>query len=163
MLQTAKLMDWDYNDVKALPLPEGKGLPDVIWYAGKAYGYYAHTVQVGADGQAPFEAEPPYREIPHVRTLEALRGQTVYVAPFFEGLRSGDGVLLQPEVRQMTIDPWKETCDACGARFENIGHPLKPGVVMMRSCKCEFVMQQGSDGVNVTIRQTPSRVVLAKE
>jgi hypothetical protein len=34
-----------------------------------------------------------------------------------------------------------DRCDTCGAEYENIGHPLKPGVVIMRRCKCEVVTQ----------------------
>ena len=31
---------------------------------------------------------------------------------------------------------WEKSCSACGEEYVNIGHPLKPGVVMMRDCAC---------------------------
>lgn len=31
---------------------------------------------------------------------------------------------------------WEKLCPCCGEEFVNIGHPLKPGVVMMRDCAC---------------------------
>lgn len=31
------------------------------------------------------------------------------------------------------------SCDVCGQKYENIGHPLKPGVIIMRVCGCKPV------------------------
>lgn len=37
-------------------------------------------------------------------------------------------------------------CDACGAEYVNIAHPLKPGVTIMRRCACEVVTQPIENG-----------------
>jgi hypothetical protein len=35
-----------------------------------------------------------------------------------------------------------EDCPRCGAEYENVGHPLKPGVIMMKTCKCTLAAQR---------------------
>lgn len=33
-------------------------------------------------------------------------------------------------------DDMEKACSVCGEEYINIGHPLKPGVIMMRDCAC---------------------------
>jgi hypothetical protein len=164
----ASLMDWNYNLVTTLPLPPEKGLADVIWYGGKAYGYYAHTVQLDQDGRPPAQETHPYREILGCTTLEALKGQVVYIAPFGAGKLEGSlGQPLSgaaeparlPGEGFLKVDAFKETCDYCKAPFENIGHP-RTGAVMIRKCKCEYEVQQIADGILWTMRKSPASNIL---
>jgi hypothetical protein len=51
---------------------------------------------------------------------------------------------------------FEKDCPHCGAPHENVGHPLKPGVIMMRVCKCEYESHttQGPNGsITVTVRK----------
>jgi hypothetical protein len=41
-----------------------------------------------------------------------------------------------------------EDCPRCGSEYENVGHPLKPGVVMMRTCKCTTVAHRTTSFLN---------------
>lgn len=60
---------------------------------------------------------------------------------------------------------FEENCSFCGAPFENIGHPLKPGVIMMQVCKCEYESHttQGPNGtITVTVRKyAPQAAIVA--
>jgi len=47
-----------------------------------------------------------------------------------------------------------DTCPTCKSPFENIAHPLKPGVTMMRTCKCRFETQ-AVEGGTITIVNPP--------
>jgi len=40
-------------------------------------------------------------------------------------------------------------CPTCKTEYENIGHPLRPGVIMMRTCKCKY--KTITNGNNVVI------------
>jgi len=43
--------------------------------------------------------------------------------------------------------PAQEThCSQCGTEYKNIGHPLKPGVIMMVTCDCTLVMEEAGPG-----------------
>lgn len=53
---TARLFTVDYKDVVRLPIPPGP-LPERIYYQGRTFRYYAHTVAEGHE-----ETEHPYRE-----------------------------------------------------------------------------------------------------
>jgi hypothetical protein len=46
-------------------------------------------------------------------------------------------------------------CPLCHATYENIGHPLKPGVIMQRLCKCTLRVQH-QPGVTLTMLVPPS-------
>lgn len=58
----------------------------------------------------------------------------------------------------MTIEmpAWENNCSQCGAEYENIGHPLKPGVIMMRLCKCVITIQSIPGG-QITIISPPEK------
>jgi hypothetical protein len=47
-------------------------------------------------------------------------------------------------------------CDGCGAEYENIGHPMKPGVIVMRVCRCEVVTQPIKNGT-ITMLIPPTK------
>lgn len=32
-------------------------------------------------------------------------------------------------------------CGVCGGKFVNMEHPLKPGVIMLRTCQCEIALR----------------------
>ena len=54
---------------------------------------------------------------------------------------------------------FEKNCPHCGAPYENVGHPLKPGVIMMRVCKCEYESHttQGPNGtITITVRKPAS-------
>lgn len=62
--------------------------------------------------------------------------------------------MTQPTV--IDVPAQEDRCSQCGAEFENIGHPLKPGVIMQRHCKCEVVTI--CDGAtSVTMLVPPAR------
>jgi len=43
---------------------------------------------------------------------------------------------------------WEKLCSVCGEEYVNVGHPLKPGVIMMLDCACVRETQSHS-GINV--------------
>ncbi len=47
-----------------------------------------------------------------------------------------------------------DTCPHCEAPFEHIGHPMKPGVIMMSICKCVRTIIPGEGGT-VTVLESP--------
>jgi len=54
------------------------------------------------------------------------------------------------------IGPFPLWCPECKAEYENIGHPMKPGVIIMRVCKCEIVTQPIENGT-VTMLVPPTK------
>lgn len=46
-------------------------------------------------------------------------------------------------------------CPQCHAEYKNIGHPLRPGVIMMITCDCEVVTKQVSPGLTVSMLVPP--------
>jgi len=50
----------------------------------------------------------------------------------------------------------EETCKQCGERFVNIGHPLKPGVIMQRICACVAEMHSSGPSSTVIITRPPT-------
>lgn len=47
---------------------------------------------------------------------------------------------------------WEKMCSVCGEEYVNIGHPLKPGVIMMRDCACVRESQTYSGSTIITTR-----------
>lgn len=46
-----------------------------------------------------------------------------------------------------------EKCPTCGEQYVNIGHPLKPGVIMMRTCGCRYEsVMQGTTTITTLIQ-----------
>jgi hypothetical protein len=57
-------------------------------------------------------------------------------------------------VSNIEVSAQLDECPLCASAYENIGHPLKPGVIMMRVCKCKITMQTTSNGT-ITILTSP--------
>ena len=51
-----------------------------------------------------------------------------------------------------------DVCPNCKTPYENIGHPMKPGVIMQRTCKC-VVTTQAIEGGTLTIVTPPSEPI----
>jgi hypothetical protein len=56
---------------------------------------------------------------------------------------------------------WEKMCSVCGEEFVNIGHPLKPGVIMMRDCACVRETKT-VEGVTIITARVPTLEERAK-
>lgn len=56
-------------------------------------------------------------------------------------------------------EPLPDACPDCKATYRNIGHPLRPGVIMQRACDCEYITVSDGAGT-VTVRATPEAAAL---
>jgi hypothetical protein len=58
----------------------------------------------------------------------------------------------------ITMLPPPDKCPYCRAAYTNIGHPLKPGVIMQRVCKCRVIVKtvkSGPNSISVTLLVPP--------
>jgi hypothetical protein len=51
-------------------------------------------------------------------------------------IRPTEGISRRPDVT--VVDRPLDTCPTCKQKYEHVGHPLKPGVIMMSTCGCKF-------------------------
>lgn len=49
----------------------------------------------------------------------------------------------------------ERSCSVCGEEYVNIGHSLKPGVIMMRDCACVRETER-VNGVTITTARAPT-------
>ncbi len=116
----------------------------------------AFVADVGNEFQNPFMARLLHQAcltVPNTghNLVDSEAAKSDLTEEFAEFVATSAEALIDGRIVGGTFEP---LCSTCKTPFENIEHPLKPGVIMQRRCKCEVSIYQIPGGT-VTVLSPP--------